>query len=423
MEPEILKKEMKKMWKETFKDSDSYIDLIFDSYFDPLFVEYKEIDGQLVSCLLGVPYAFGNSKNHLKALYLCGLNTRPEYRRNGFMRQLYKRIRKRALLAGYDLIFLIPANDGLRRFYRDFGMCDSFYHVENRYTSAHDFDRDYLNFLEKENNRVKALKYRYWESLIPGMLNRNNENEIESLIDFWSNMQKENPFGLIHSYKDMKIVIKENEISNGEISIVRNTSGIITGVAFISSDEENVRIQKLYASDRCSHYRLLSYIKKKEMDKGIVLVQLPDEIKRMALWDEIYPTNLPGAAQVGAIGEATRIYSAASNAVSSGMIEILNIREILKFLTKIRNDCKYSILVKDEESGEILKFVGEKGKVSENKVLVKSKNQDTKSNTISEALSIKNLTEILCRKPDKDKILMEVFGLPRLCLNMALMLE
>ena len=59
MEINRLKKCMKKLWKDTFHDSDVYISLVFDNYFNLDNIEYYEEDGALISALLGVPYSFG----------------------------------------------------------------------------------------------------------------------------------------------------------------------------------------------------------------------------------------------------------------------------------------------------------------------------------------------------------------------------
>lgn len=37
-----LKQKMKGLWVDTFHDSEEYVDLIFDTYFNPELVEYEE---------------------------------------------------------------------------------------------------------------------------------------------------------------------------------------------------------------------------------------------------------------------------------------------------------------------------------------------------------------------------------------------
>ena len=57
-----LKSKMMQLWKNTFHDSDAYISLVFDTYFNPDLIAYNEENGKLVSAMLGVPYEFGNGE-------------------------------------------------------------------------------------------------------------------------------------------------------------------------------------------------------------------------------------------------------------------------------------------------------------------------------------------------------------------------
>ena len=58
MEANELKRQMMKLWKETFHDSDDYVNLVFDSYFAPEHVVYEESEGKVIAALLAVPYEF-----------------------------------------------------------------------------------------------------------------------------------------------------------------------------------------------------------------------------------------------------------------------------------------------------------------------------------------------------------------------------
>ncbi|MDE6296382.1 MAG: hypothetical protein K2L89_00915, partial [Muribaculaceae bacterium] len=62
MEAANLKQQMMGLWKENFHDSDEYIKLVFDEYFDPDYVEYEERDGRVIASLMAIPYSFGNNK-------------------------------------------------------------------------------------------------------------------------------------------------------------------------------------------------------------------------------------------------------------------------------------------------------------------------------------------------------------------------
>ena len=58
MKKDVVRKQMVELWKNTFHDSDDYVNMIFNSYFDMDLVAYHEVGGKVVAALLGVPYNF-----------------------------------------------------------------------------------------------------------------------------------------------------------------------------------------------------------------------------------------------------------------------------------------------------------------------------------------------------------------------------
>lgn len=128
-----LKSDMMRLWKETFHDTDRYISLVFDAYFTPDNICVRYDGDRLVAALLGVPYQFSNGvpdTSLMKGLYLCGLATRPEYRRQGIMSEMMEEIESRAEERGFDFTFLIPADSHLREYYKKRGYFD-FSHRED----------------------------------------------------------------------------------------------------------------------------------------------------------------------------------------------------------------------------------------------------------------------------------------------------
>ncbi len=168
MENSVLRKQMMKLWKDTFHDSDYYISLVFDTYFTPDFVVYREENGNVISAMLAVPYTFAFSDNFVgkdccdpmitispkynnrtnsgepgsddesnlvKGLYLCGLMTSPAHRGAGIMGELIEEMNLRAMRMGFAFTFLIPSSDGLRRYYVKHGYFNSSFRCVDRYMS------------------------------------------------------------------------------------------------------------------------------------------------------------------------------------------------------------------------------------------------------------------------------------------------
>ena len=78
MEAIDIKRKISALWKDTFHESEAYINLIFDQYFDPSWVEFESDGPEIIGALLGIPYEFGGTEGRIRGLYLCGLATKPK---------------------------------------------------------------------------------------------------------------------------------------------------------------------------------------------------------------------------------------------------------------------------------------------------------------------------------------------------------
>ncbi|MDE6018535.1 MAG: GNAT family N-acetyltransferase [Muribaculaceae bacterium] len=239
-EPHKTRQDMMELWKETFHDSNRYIELVFDAYFqiDNIFVRY---DGDtLIASMLCVPYEFSTVsegvRKKLKGMYLCGLATRPEYRKRGIMSGLIKEAEANIKKRGYDLTFLIPADRHLRDYYGKMGYYDGSYKTEIK---------------------LKPTKIRYHQNMyIYTFKELRKLKGSDLLLDIvgWCREIESNENGvsiLLHSEKDLLAVISENENSiflsnrpiNSEYSILANLRSVV--FPELSMDEEGNRHVKI----------------------------------------------------------------------------------------------------------------------------------------------------------------------------------
>ena len=238
MNPAELKNKMKSLWRDTFHDSDAYINLVFDNYFNPDLLEYEEMNGDVVAGLLGVPYSFGNSDRQVRGLYLCGLATKPQYRSRGIMTRMLARINEKALKAGFAFTFLIPADAGLRKYYKDRDYVNAFYRIVDNYTSLHDFDREYDSILLEQKEKVSTLKRKYYDLLQTGKISIDSRDDdtmlqVGKLIE--SKEKGQLDLRIIHSEKDIAALMEEALVNKGMIYYVKSQSGVVTGAAFKST--------------------------------------------------------------------------------------------------------------------------------------------------------------------------------------------
>ena len=259
-ETKKIKQDMIKLWKDTFHDSDSYINLVFDTYFnrDNAFVRY---DGETLSAaLLSIPYEFryfNGIESRLRGMYLCGLATRPEFRRRGIMADLMHEAEEAIAARGYDLTFLIPADDHLREYYKRMGYYDASYKTISTYTCNPD-NRSSELYIYTIRDIIKSGD--------PGII-----REIAVWCRGIEEKQLTDPC-LLHSERDMQAVISENEnsifVSNEPIDLKYPILTNIVSVAFpeiISDNRDDIRVRivGLYINNGNSHFQ--SGVKEKEL--------------------------------------------------------------------------------------------------------------------------------------------------------------
>ncbi len=203
IDKEKEKRDMMKLWKDTFHDSNHYIKLVFDTYYRPenAFTVY---DGELlIASLLGVEYEFqrkdknGNRKIY-RGFYLCGLATHPDYRRRGIMGELMKQAEESAKTRGFDIAFLIPADDHLRSYYEGKGYATVSYRMQQPLKIAHN------------SRKSKMYIYTFKE-----LFELQKNDFIGEVADWCRKREKESPVSntILHSQEDMLAAIRENENS------------------------------------------------------------------------------------------------------------------------------------------------------------------------------------------------------------------
>ena len=524
-----LKKDMKQLWVATFHDREEYVDLVFDTYFRPEYCAWKYEGDRLVATLLGVPYKFDSLYGSLSGLYLCGLATDPDYRGHGVMSQLLEEINSTARQQGFDFTFLIPADEGLRRYYSDRNYSAAFRNVTLRYASGHSFYKEYVAWVNANDKLLKMERLRAFELLQAGRLAqplnqkfdvvmpgevlyafrpcniKNNgvddykdnqqinssEFEFEKISNFDTyflhkfgakndtdfEQRIKNTLSVIlpeskmeilsgdntsiltldysdiytfiygmecqgrnlelsHSALDFMRVLQENEMSGGSAFVASDSDGRVVGVAIVAAPEEGeVKVKRIFVKDEVARCRLLHQISLSFPDASISVSVYPDYNFRTGVSDIYYGAVMPGNGNVPEIGFAERVFSDVSAAQTYGMIRILSFSHFLEFLTISRSDSKYSIFVKDENSGEITFFSGSDGKFKEKSFSEISSSVTGLSapDSVSlssgdekldrEVLTTTQLQALLMRKSDSEDAVYKAFGLPALQLNLSLLLD
>lgn len=128
--PDLKKNCLKRLWKDIFEDTKEYIDLIFNNIYNEnispadLYEDPGSRTTEASSGLVGVDYELYYNRQTIPGAYICGVATRPEFRRNGKMGEMIKTLLRTLSSSDYQFAFLIPAGDDLRRYYSRFGFVD-----------------------------------------------------------------------------------------------------------------------------------------------------------------------------------------------------------------------------------------------------------------------------------------------------------
>ena len=205
-----VKEDMKELWKETFHDSTRYIDIVFENYFTPANAFYRYDENRLIASLLRIPYEFQILTNEgfkklSRGAYLCGLATRPEYRRRGIMAELMHEAEEASNRSGYDLAFLIPADDHLRDYYKRKGYSTASWRKTeelsgNLYTTIQ-YDSEDGN----DNTHIYSIQ---------DFLKDKNSPFLAELADWCREIESSRQCNtIVHSQQDFIAIFSENENS------------------------------------------------------------------------------------------------------------------------------------------------------------------------------------------------------------------
>lgn len=426
MEISILKHEMKSLWKEIFHDSDTYIDLLFDNYFNPDFIEYEEGEGKLISSLLGIPYVFSDGKFNLKGLYLCGLSTRPEFRGMGKMSGLIHKLALR-IKDKVDFLFLIPSNSEIIEYYLHRKFQKGIYRIIERYTGLHDFKKDFLTRLKYSNEIAKRVKLTQFESLNINKLIEKDSEAKEKIIEFLlkeENKQK-NYFKLCHTGKDYEIIIKENLISGGEIFYVADSSGEVKAVAFLNNDKKKIiEIPFIVAGDQISYYRLMDEIVKLHPDVSFELYRIPEEVENKVVISKHYiGPDLENDNLESPFRSYDTPYYEENAGKTYGLVKILNQENFISALCAANPDVSFRIAVKNfPDFDDLVIYDVYKGNLKTYKERIGSESvlYNNKNMTL---IDYEDLNKMILRKKENDDIIEDIFGVPNLNLRMWLLLD
>lgn len=447
MEAEELKRKLMGLWEKTSHNSKEMISILLEYYFHPELIEYQENEGKVVSALFGIPYNFGFGEKSLKGLYIVALSSEEGFRKKGVLSELLDKFNQR-IRDKFDFSFIVPHTELMADYYGSQNFINSFYILEERYTSLHNFKNDFLISLKDSDERIQELKKKLINEIQIEEISQPSSEEKLEIISFIGNIEKRpsTNVNLRHTSSDMDYLLDPLSIRELHTLVSKDKEGIITGVAFVEKEEmKRVRIVAYYVDDDSAYYALMEYIKHLYPDYSISVNSSETKFHNHALIQQTYVSSNPAGGDLdNTFGSIYLPVNLNKILQPLGMVRLLNFEHILQYLTSRRSDIEFKLCIRDyipfhnepviekntkgqedlKSSSDNKKYEDEKTKLVYNIKNGKLKKEFTEYPFKDKSilyLTSKEVAELLLRKNDSSNLIMEAFGIPRLNLQMWLL--
>lgn len=428
MEQDELKRKLFGLWEKTTHSSKEFLSLLFDYYFDRDLIIYKESDGKIVSALCGVPYSFGYGKMKLNGLYLIPLSSEEGFRKKGILSEMIEEFNDN-VRNSYDFTFLVPTTELMADYYGTMGYLSSFYILEERFTSLHDFKNDYLLSLSDSDERIRNLKVglmdeiKVMEFVYPDLDLKIN------LIDFIQEIESKgnSATNLNHTSKDLDYLLQDDSLSQLMVYIAKDSDNKISGVAFVQKeDTSRMKVVATFTSDICSFYSLLDFIKKQWSGYSISVITSENKYQVHSLVQQNYASSNPLGGDLDNTFSTIEIPFNLNRLLQPlGMVKILRYENIFRYIAETRSDAEFTLQIRDYT---IMDKVMDNDSLADKEIFI-VKNGELRIDSIENFknrnsilnLSKKEISELLLRKNDSSNLIMEAFSIPRLDLQIKLL--
>lgn len=242
--------EVKKIWRESFKDSTQYVDMYFNRVYRDEDAMLLVKDGHTVSSLLLQPYSFRFHNDILPIGYIAGAATRRSCRGRGYMSELMRHTLQEAVSRGYMMCALIPAHDWLYFYYDKFGFSTVFYVDAQRFTSGHTFP-------------------------VRGHYDLVDNPHASEVYEAFHRLELERSCSVVHSSDDFLNILDDLRIDNGHFVAVSDASGNIVSMAWAAEADDVVIVKEVLAADDDACVAALRQLRGYYPNKPFKLLALP----------------------------------------------------------------------------------------------------------------------------------------------------
>ncbi|MDR1793672.1 MAG: GNAT family N-acetyltransferase [Bacteroidales bacterium] len=324
------KQELMQLWRTSFPaDSEQFIQLYFNTKFDPHNTLIFKQKGKIIATLQLLPYRINYFDVIFPCSYISGAATLEEFRNQGIMSQLLVYALNHSKNRGDIFCLLFTQEDSLEQYYKRFGFANFFEY------EALDFE-----FQEKKN---VPLYYH---------IKRLDEVDFELIYQHYNKYCDRKIFWVRKTREDFRVIWQDYQLAGGDIFILKR-DGFTKGIVFCKK-VENVLI-----------------IKDVTTTKKAVLRPFLHKLADMFCTENVYIEH--------AVNDE-------HNAVSRGMARILNFPVFFSHFARQHYHTSIKFAINDEQISENTGFYC----IKKTKVEKKELWQDTQS--INPSTFVKRLT-------------------------------
>lgn len=218
-----MKKEMlKEIWKESFNDSEEYIDWYFKNIYSEKNLVTMEENGKIIGGVHKFEYKFHIGKRENFGKYLVGMGVFPEHRGTGIMENLLKRVFEKCKKNGEEIITLTPVNE---RIYFKYGF--EYISVLEKYT---------FDFSELVGERILSIE----------RITKDNFSDeiILEMINIYLTNMKGKKIYVNRSYENFKQMVKEIFFEKGILYLIYNGE-VLEGYILLKKGQEEIYVKEM----------------------------------------------------------------------------------------------------------------------------------------------------------------------------------
>lgn len=221
-----IKPQLINLWRTSFNDSETFIQLFFDRVYKPENVLYREKEGRIISALHMLPYTMTFYGKEISVCYIYAACTHPSERGNGYMHQLIQQAFQVMEQRKVALTVIIPAEPSLFDYYRSLGYTEAFDYSEMCYIRP-------LENVEESNLLVVPPE-------VPSL---------KSLYQFFDQKQRERSCYILHTYEDFITILRDLQESGGQMLTALDPKEKVVGMIFFYSNPEHLYVKELFYED------------------------------------------------------------------------------------------------------------------------------------------------------------------------------